>query len=261
LDRPSESGESTFQVKLKFAKAATVANTLNILFARNGSPPLRPETPQNQPNQVAQQPQQPTTGYSQSGFNLEEEAKEQGYYPWLGGPPDSSRSGNERNASQQVSDLVGRVRAVADTRGNAVLVSASVHVFPQVLKVLNDMDAPSDQVSIEARIVEVSSDFLSQLGVRWSPNGNEVFTPNDLDNSVLAHFNTEYQKGYSGTTSLNSPPNSSSTLPQVLTQLRSGVLGATVNIDYLIQFLHRTTDATVLGNPQITITGAELAWL
>ncbi len=47
LDAPSQAGESTLRVGLRFAKASTVANNINILFARNGSPPLR---------QVAQQP-------------------------------------------------------------------------------------------------------------------------------------------------------------------------------------------------------------
>lgn len=264
MDAPSQDGESTFQLKLKFAQASTVANTINILFAKNGSPPLRPEAQQNQQNNAAiqqQQQQQQSGGYSQTGFNLEEEAKEQGYYPWLGGQPDNYGIGNGRGTSQQISDLVGRVRAVADGRSNAVLISANVHFFPQILKILEDMDAPSDQVSIEARIVEVSSDFLDQLGVRWSPNGSQVFTADDLDNSFLAHASTEYQKGFGGNTRVNSPPNSSSTLPQVLAQLRSGVLDSSINIDYLIQFLHRTTDATVLGNPQITISDNEMGKL
>ena len=64
LDAPSEAGESTLRLGLKFAKADTVANSLNILFAKNGSPALRPVA---QPNQsgtsqsVQQQPPQTTS--------------------------------------------------------------------------------------------------------------------------------------------------------------------------------------------------------
>jgi type II secretory pathway component GspD/PulD (secretin) len=47
LDAPSEAGESTLRLGLKYSKAATVANSLNILFAKNGSPPLRPSSQQN----------------------------------------------------------------------------------------------------------------------------------------------------------------------------------------------------------------------
>ena len=62
---------------------------------------------------------------------------------------------------------------MADERGNALLISANVHFFPQVLKLINELDAPSDQVLIEARIVEVSSDYLDKLGVRYSPDGSQ----------------------------------------------------------------------------------------
>ena len=258
LDAPSEAGESTLRVSLKYAKATDVAKNLNILFAKNGSPPLRPDTQQNQPNNgqnPQQQQQQPSTANSTS-FDLTQETKQEGYYPWLGGQPDAVR-GSDSRTSRPVSDLVGRVRAVADERINALLISANVHYFPQVLKLVDDMDAASDQVAIEARIVEVSSDFLDQLGVRWSPSGTQVFTQDDYDNSILATATSEYIKGFGGTTAVNSPFPSTSTMAQALTSLRSGVLSTSISMDFLIQFLQRTTDATVIGDPQITINDNE----
>ena len=57
LDAPSEAGESTLRLGLKYAKADTVANSLNILFAKNGSPAIRPVAQQN-PNGAAQSAQQ-----------------------------------------------------------------------------------------------------------------------------------------------------------------------------------------------------------
>ena len=38
LDTPSDAGESTLRIGLRFAKASTLANSINILFAKNGSP-------------------------------------------------------------------------------------------------------------------------------------------------------------------------------------------------------------------------------
>ena len=261
LDEPSQNGESTLHVGLKFGKAATVANDINILFAEQGSPPLRSETPQPQPNTANTQMQQQSGVSSlENSFNLEAENAVQPYYPWLGGQPANLNSFNGRNARMTVSDLVGRVRAVGDERNNAVIVSASLHFFPEIVKLLSEMDAPADQVSIEARIVEVSSDYLSQLGVQWSPDSSQ-FTANDYNNSVLINASAQYQKGFGGNTSVNSPPTSSSTLSQVLTELRSGVLDSTINMDYLIQFLHQTTDATVVGDPQITISDNEMGRL
>src|SRR5437667_1517020 len=102
LDRPSEAGESTLRIGLKFAKASTVANNINILFARNGSPPLRPIIQPGQPCAVPQQPQQLGSS-SRSGFDLEQETKEEGYYPWLGGQPDNPRTSDGRTATRPVS--------------------------------------------------------------------------------------------------------------------------------------------------------------
>jgi general secretion pathway protein D len=260
LDQPSEAGESTLRISLKFAKAFTVANNINILFAKNGSPPLRAINQQQpQGNQSPQQQQQRTA--SQPAFELERAAKEDGYFPWLGGQPDNTRTSDGRNVVRSVSDLVGRVRAVADERSNALLISANVHFFPQVLKLIAELDAPTDQVLIEARLVEVSSDFLDKLGVRWSPDGSQVFSAEDYQNSILAHTSARDVQGFGGVSSVNSPAPSISTagvpIQQTLTSLRSGVLDSTVNMDFLIQFLHKTTDARILAEPQINIRDNE----
>lgn len=268
LDAPSEAGESTLRIGLKYSKAATVANSINILFAKNGSPPLRPSAQQQaQNNNATAQQQQPQQGSSSSptGFDLQQEAKEEAYYPWLGGQPDNLRAGEDRNTTRPVSDLVGRVRAVADERSNALLISANVHFFPQVLKLVGDLDVSTDQVLIDARVIEVSSDYLDQMGVRWSPDGSQVFTANDFDNSLLATVNGSYQKGFGGKTTDNGATlgnsSSASTVLQTLTTLRSGVIGGTLSLDYLVQFLRKTTDATVLGDPKITIRDNDTARL
>jgi general secretion pathway protein D len=254
LDQPSEAGESTLRISLKFAKAFTVANSINILFAKNGSPPLRAVNQQQpQGNQTPQQQQQRAA--AQPAFELERATKEDGYFPWLGGQPDNPRSSDGRTAVRSVSDLVGRVRAVADERSNALLISANVHFFPQVLKLIEELDAQTEQVLIEARLVEVSSDFLDKLGVRWSPDGSQVFSADDYQNSILANTTARYMQGFGGKSEVNTPQ--ADAVAQTLTTLRSGVLSSTVNMDFLIQFLHKTTDARILAEPQINIRDNE----
>ena len=257
LDQPSEAGESTLRISLRFAKAFIVANNINILFAKNGSPPLRAANQQQPQNQQTPQQQQQQRGATQPAFELERATKEDGYFPWLGGQPDPPRSSDGRTAVRSVSDLVGRVRAVADERSNALLISANVHFFPQVLKLIEELDAPTDQVLIEARLVEVSSDFLDKLGVRWSPDGSQVFSADDYQNSILANTTTRYMQGFGGLTTVNTPTPNPNNLAQSLTSLRSGVLDSTINMDFLIQFLHRTTDARILAEPQINIRDNE----
>lgn len=264
LDRPSEAGESTLRVGLKFAKASTVANSINILFAKNGSPPLRALNQQGQPGgqNPQQAQQQPQGASSQSGFELEQQSKEEGYYPWLGGQPDTTRTSDGRSPSRPTSDLVGRVRAVADERSNALLISANVHFFPQMLKLIEDLDAPTDQVVIEARLLEVSTLYLDQLGVRWSPNSS-TFTANDYDNSFIASSSGQYTKGFGGTTAnvpFNNTSSSSaagSSLSTIITSLRSGVVNNSISMEFLVQFLREKTHATVLAEPQINIRDNE----
>ena len=162
-----------------------------------------------------------------------------------------------------VSDLVGRVRAVADERSNAVLISANVHFFPQIMKLIDDLDAPTEQVLIEARLVEVSSDFMDRMGVRFSPNGT-AFTPQDYDNSMLVSSSGSYQKGFGANTTVNGGNTTTTTssgttvtTADLLTAVRSGVINNTISMDFLVQFLKETTKATVLAEPQLNIRDNE----
>jgi general secretion pathway protein D len=259
LDVPSEAGDTTLRVALNFAKAATVANSINILFAKGGSPALRPTSPTGQPqvqNNPQVSPQNQNNSSTPNNFELEQESREEGYFPWLGGQPDVPRTGDNRNATRPVSDLVGRVRVVADQRSNSLLISANVHFFPQVLKLIEELDAPTPQVLIEARIVEVSSDFLDKLGIRWSPDGGKVFTADDFDNSFLIQSKGEYVKGFGGAVGNLGGPAAA-----LANSVHSGVIDSTFNLDFLIQFLRRTTDATVLAEPQINIADNEVGRL
>jgi len=261
LDVPSQAGESTLRLGLRFAKASTVANNMNILFAKNGSPPLRQINQpgqQNAVNQQQQQQQQQNNSY-QGNFALEQDAKEEGYFPWLGGQPDNPRTADGRNTPRPVSDLVGRVRVVPDDRSNSLLISANVHFFPQILKLIEDLDAPTAQVLIEAKIVEVSSDFLEKLGVRWSPDGTKTFTADDYDNSFLAHVNGQYVKQFGS--ALAPFGGAGGVASGLANSLHSGIVDATLSMDFLVQFLRKTTDASVLAEPQVNIADNELGKL
>jgi general secretion pathway protein D len=260
LDTPSQAGETTLRIGLRFAKASTVANNINILFARNGAPPLRQvnqPAQQNQPN--PQQGQQQQNNSYQGNFALEHEIKEDGYYPWLGGQQDNPRGADGRSAIRPVSDLVGRVRVVPDDRSNSLLVSANAHFFAQLLKLIEELDVPTAQVLIEAKIIEVSTDFLEKLGVRWSPDGSKTFTADDYDNSVLLRTKGEYIKQFGG--ALAPFGGVGGVAASLANSMHSGVIDNTLSMDFLIQFLRRTTDATVLAAPQVNIADNEVGKL
>ncbi|HVR73580.1 MAG TPA: secretin N-terminal domain-containing protein, partial [Planctomycetota bacterium] len=239
LDVPSEAGETTMNVPLKYAKSVALANNINILFAQGGSPPRRQAQPEGR--QQGQNPQQPPNTDSTS-FELEEEVIEETYYPWLGGQQENLRNQDGRLV-RPVSDLVGRVRIVPDIRTNSLLVTTNAHFFPQVLKVVNDLDVPTPQVLIEAKIVEVASDVRDRLGVRWSPDGSRVFDSEDLDDSILSTGSGSYREVFAGTALADA--------------MRTGILDASVSIDFLIQFLRKNTDSRVRAEPRINVADNE----
>jgi type II secretion system protein D len=244
LDAPSDAGESTLRVPLVFADAVTVATSVNVLFAKRGSPPVRESPQQNQ--QREQRNPQAQGGPTEEVFSLVKEATEQAYYPWLG-PQQENARGNLQSNINRVSDLIGRVRIVPDRRSNALLVTSNVHFFPQILKLINDMDAPSPQVLIEAKILEVSSDFRDKLGVRWSPDGEAIFSEDDLDNSLLVGTGGLFSNVVFGSSMAES--------------LRIGVLDASIDLDFLVQFLRRNTGTRILAEPQVNIADNEIGKL
>jgi len=237
LDVPSQAGDSTLRVELKFADAVEVANSLNVLFAKGGSPPIQ-GVGQPNPNNPNRNNPNLNNAASQSGFQIEEENEKTPYFPWLGGQQDNAASADGR-AVRPASDLVGRVRVVPDKRSNSIMLTSNVHYFPQVLKLINELDAPTIQVMIEAKIIEVSTDFRERFGVRWSPDGSQVFDAEDLDGSVQP----------------------SASLGNVSKVLNTGILDANVNLDVLIQFIKKNTEATVLASPQLNVADNELGKL
>jgi type II secretion system protein D len=271
LDKPSAAGDTTYHVRLNFGNAQKIANRINILFAKNGSQALRPVNQQN-PNGANPQPQQqqqtPQSTPSADDFSLEQVVKEDPYYSWLGGTPDATgRNGSsDKSTDRPVSDLVGRVRVVPDEASSSLLVTANVHLFAQVNKMIEEMDVPPAQVLVEARLVQISANYLDQMGVRFSPNGSQVFSGADFQNSLMPSLGGTYQKGIGNNTTVNNPLNAGgssgvASVAQALTSLRSGVLTGNMNMDFLIQFLHQKTDATVISEPQITISDNDMGKL
>jgi len=66
-----------------------------------------------------------------------------------------------------------------------------------------------------------------------------VFTADDFDNSFLLHGKGEYAKGFGG--ALGSLGGAGSPAAALVNSLHSGVIDSTINLDFLVQFLRRTT--------------------
>lgn len=59
-----------------------------------------------------------------------------------------------------------------DARSNTLIIKELPDYLPTVLDLLKNLDIPTPQVIIEARIVEATRQFQKQLGVDWRINGN-----------------------------------------------------------------------------------------
>jgi len=63
--------------------------------------------------------------------------------------------------------LTARGSTSADERTSTILVQDTADVFPKVEQLLATLDKPTPQVLIEARIVEVNTASLRDLGIQW----------------------------------------------------------------------------------------------
>ncbi len=62
-----------------------------------------------------------------------------------------------------------------DERSNRLIIKDNPNSLKHILALIKELDQPTEQIAIEARIVTISSENLQELGVRWgvfSPNGN-----------------------------------------------------------------------------------------
>ena len=63
-----------------------------------------------------------------------------------------------------------------DRGGNRLIVVTSPRVIAEMQAIVEQMDEPAQQVMLEARVVEVSTDGLKRLGIDWDLLGRQGFT-------------------------------------------------------------------------------------
>ncbi len=94
------------------------------------------------------------------------------------------------NANALLTPGVGSI--MFDERTNQVIVTDLPPKIEQIKRIIAQLDRPTRQVSIEARIVEASSSFAREIGVQWgveggiSSTGNEPYTASRLPGSGTA---------------------------------------------------------------------------
>lgn len=133
-----------------------------------------------------------------------------------------------------------------DERSNSLIIKDSASSIKTLSELIKQLDQPTEQIAIEARIVTISSENLQELGVRWgmfSPSqGSHKFSGN-IEGSGLANNNLN----------VNFPVNNA---PSALLQIAS--INSRV-LDLELTALERENSVEIIASPRLLTTNKKSA--
>jgi type IV pilus secretin PilQ/predicted competence protein len=92
-------------------------------------------------------------------------------------------TGNKEEESASGINIVRIIKSVltkrygtiaVDPRTNSIIVTDIPEVFPQIEQIIAELDKKAPQILIEARIVEINTDRLNELGIEWGGSRGEI---------------------------------------------------------------------------------------
>lgn len=136
-----------------------------------------------------------------------------------------------------------RGSVTSDTRRNALIIKDTRSSIDKVKNLVGIMDQSKDQVMIEAKIVQVSSDYNQALGIRWGGD-----------------FQTANIHRTDGAFSINTPVVSAgSSVINPGGVLSLGVVGSSVQVNLSLSALESIGKSKTLSNPKILTLDKEAA--
>jgi len=151
------------------------------------------------------------------------------------------------------------------SRSNALLVTDSPEKVEEIASLLTSIDVPSVTVGIEARITEISTQGLEDLGIQWGGVGRSGIT-SVLGGGTGATTGTPPPAPQSGAVGL-SGSNFIVNLPATLGSTGGASLGfilgrqATRVLDVQLSAIERTGRGRLLARPHVTTPNHERAWV
>ncbi len=154
--------------------------------------------------------------------------------------------------------LTDRGKLTLDTRTNSLIVEDTEAALAKVRALAKSLDTPTPQVLIEARVVEVNTTFLKNLGIQW---GGEVNAgPSNGVNTGLYFPNGIYGSG--GLSDAGAPIRARSGEPNWVVDLPSsnvagalslhlGSISDIVNVDVRLSALERFGQGKVISSPKV----------
>jgi len=93
------------------------------------------------------------------------------------------KRGQEKSEEESGINIIKIIKSVlskhygsiaVDPRTNSIIVTDIPEVFPQIEQIIAELDKKAPQILIEARIVEINTDRLNELGIEWGGSRGEL---------------------------------------------------------------------------------------
>jgi len=152
-----------------------------------------------------------------------------------------------------VKDLLsprGKITVVART--NSLIIVDGADQIASIEKVLKQLDLETNQILIEAKLVQVSSDDLQEMGVNWNLGSGPGMGLSTAPSTGITNAGAATTSGVLGTSPFNGAQiiNNTPTQAAAAQTLAFGLLNG--NLGVAISHLLQTGKAEVLATPQIT---------
>lgn len=131
-------------------------------------------------------------------------------------------TGGASGASENNSILSGRGSALIDPSTNTLIINDLMSSIRKVQALIEELDVPSQQVMVEARIVEAGTGFSRELGVKWAGNYGRSIGSGSL--GIGSQLSTSENGGF-GIPSINLGASAPTSSIAVVRQTLSGALG------------------------------------
>ena len=210
LDK-AEMAEIPKVITLKYADPEELCEILNAMFAEAGTSATLRRSAVGLSEYSMEEASQTTS----------ESTSQDQYTPWWAG------SGARRTVDEEmpISNVIGRIRFVPETRTKAVLVLSPPEFMPKIEDLITELDVPGKQVMIKAIIVQVDHESMTSLGIQVAPTGSETLAFGNYDENTTAVLNQlEYMQ-----------------------QRGSFTFTAMADVTAMLDFLVKTTHAKVLN--------------
>ncbi|UKH17749.1 type IV pilus secretin PilQ [Actinobacillus pleuropneumoniae] len=134
-----------------------------------------------------------------------------------------------------------------DDRSNSLIIKDSPESMKNIVQLIRNLDKPTEQIAIEARIVTISSENLQELGVRWG-----IFAPTNGHHKIAGSLEAN---GLPNTNRLNVnfPVNNAASIALQVAKINGRVL------DLELTALEQENNVEIIASPRLLTTNKKPA--